>query len=982
MKTSYKFILKINPNYLNKINESELNDEILLYALENGYDFAKDYNDKFCKFDIYVNWNLKNKKDFINDYIISKHFSFDKISEDNKIIIEEILKNKPSLLIKCIEKDIRFIDYLSSYFIGDDLDFNNLVWIIKNNNISYSMLNEEFLIDNYKLGIEFLKIDFSNIVNFKKYNSNYIQYTNEIFECFSEDLKNNIKYLSEINDLEISSELQEKIVDILKYEGILLNEQTPPFILENEYVVRNLLRYNLSNSKYIVKEVNLTIEDEEYIIEKINENNIIFDNVPLCFRNSPKIVLAILKNNIHIIDNQNFDCSLYLDMIVNFIRTGEYKLNSNTKKEVLEYIGMYFLEQILDIDFNNIKYFENLDVIYLGDSKILYKKLKSNGYEFSELNKIFSNNPYIIKECLDNGILSIDNLDLFNLNSIGMSYEEMLNFEIYIINHAKKNGINNNEIINKWENEILSSNKKDKVFSSNFYVGNIKDNSLLSYPNDVKEIFFENNDIDSINLLIDRVKASNNNIEKIVIDLPDKLYSKEELQSIKDKNLIVFGSEKDLTRISAEEMIKIEDTLDLFVSDIKKSDLSPFERYIAVYNIVKSFKKYKFYNDDHFKDHDYADQSRNVYLIMQNDYIVCVGYAKLLETLLKRVGINSITWDVITNSDLIGHERNYINIVDPKYDINGYYMCDATWDNVQLEMMTNGYVHLHMTTNEARNENEFNKNIGNKQATLNDEMFNDYTDEEMFTYLNEGLYGKKNFKKLISIMKQLDPAFYYKIYDKELNIELAKEINQYFKTKLNKKITEEKDIKAIFEINQFIEGKKYSIEEYTEKWNDFIVKNLYSYDMLIGNYNEDINKNYENLKNIKLSEYFALTNNSTLGSYNLMCLREAYINFSSQFLKPVNETCFGINYDTNSDKFFMTVSIDGELFRSGKIDDVKLKLEELGYKVELIGSFNYNIILSNEYLEKTFFETYNDLETIKNDYLTVYNNVLKQGLSK
>lgn len=127
MKTSYKFILKINPNYLNKINESQLNDEILLHALENGYDFSKDYNDKFCKFDIYVNWNLKNKKDFINDYMCSKHFSFDKISEDNKIIIEEIFKTKPSLLIKCIGKDIKFIDYLSSKFIVDDLDFNNLV---------------------------------------------------------------------------------------------------------------------------------------------------------------------------------------------------------------------------------------------------------------------------------------------------------------------------------------------------------------------------------------------------------------------------------------------------------------------------------------------------------------------------------------------------------------------------------------------------------------------------------------------------------------------------------------------------------------------------------------------------------------------------------------------------------------------------------------------------------------------------------------
>lgn len=979
MKTSYKFILKINPNYINKINESEIDNEILLYALENGYDFSKDYDDKFCKFDIYVNWNLKNKKDFINDYIRSKHFSFDKISEDNKIIIDEIFKTKPSLLIKCIEKDIKFINYLSKDCVFDDVDFNSLVWVLKNNSISYSMLNEDFLIDNYKLGLEFLKLDFSNIVNFKKYISNYKNYVGEILDCFRQNVKNNIKYLNEINDLELDNTFKENIIDVLKEEGILLNSQTPSFIFDNEYVVRNLLLYDLNNSRYIEKEVNLTYEEEGYIINKINEDNINFDEIPGCFKNHPKIVFAILKNNINIIDNKNFDCSLYLDMIVNFIRVGEYRLNFNTKKEVLEYIGKYFLEQVLDLDFNNIKYFENLDVVYLGNQKNLYEVLKNNGYEFSELNKIFKANPYIIKECLNKGVINVERLDLSSVDFSGMLREDIVNFEIYVINLAKENAINNNETINKWENEILSSNKKNKVLSSNFYVGNINDNSLLSYPNDVKEIFFETNDVASINLLIDRVKASNNNIEKIVIDLPDELYSKKELESIKDKNLVVFGSKNDLTRISVEEMIKIDDTLDLFVSDIKKSDLSPFERYIVVYNIVKSFKKYRFYNDDEIKDRDYSDQSRNIYLIMQNDYMVCVGYARLLETLLKRVGINCIPWDVVTNSSSVGHERNYINIVDPKYDIDGYYMCDATWDKIQDKMMENGYDHLHLTTNDTRKEYEFNKSV-NSNATLNDDIFNDYTDEELFNYLKEGTVYKNNFVKLKEIMKKLDPTFYYKIYDKELNIELVKEINKYLKTKLNNEIIKEKDIKAIFEINQFIEGKKYSVEEYTEKWNDFVIDNYYSDDMLIGNYKADVKKYYDSFKDMKLKDYFNLFNDNSLSKYKRKCFNEAVVEFSSQFLKPENNTYFGIGFKNNVVVF--DISIDGDLFRNNKIDDVKFKLEELGYKVEFIGSSNYNIILSNEYLEKTFLEVYTDLEVIKNDYLKVYNDVLNQGLSK
>lgn len=98
------------------------------------------------------------------------------------------------------------------------------------------MLNEDFLMENYRLGLEFLKLDFSNIVNFKKYNSNYKQYTNEILDCFSKDIKNNIKYLSEINDLEINIEFQEKIIDVLKYEGILLNSK-----LHHLFLIMNML---------------------------------------------------------------------------------------------------------------------------------------------------------------------------------------------------------------------------------------------------------------------------------------------------------------------------------------------------------------------------------------------------------------------------------------------------------------------------------------------------------------------------------------------------------------------------------------------------------------------------------------------------------------------------------------------------------------------------------------------------------------------
>lgn len=46
--------------------------------------------------------------------------------------------------------------------------------------------------------------------------------------------------------------------------------------------------------------MNLLNEDVEYIITKINDDSINFNEIPVCFKNNSKIVFAILKNNIGI----------------------------------------------------------------------------------------------------------------------------------------------------------------------------------------------------------------------------------------------------------------------------------------------------------------------------------------------------------------------------------------------------------------------------------------------------------------------------------------------------------------------------------------------------------------------------------------------------------------------------------------------------------------------------------------------------------
>ena len=144
--------------------------------------------------------------------------------------------------------------------------------------------------------------------------------------------------------------------------------------------------------------------------------------------------------------------------------------------------------------------------------------------------------------------------------------------------------------------------------------------------------------------------------------------------------------------------------------------LSPFEKYLYAYNVTKKFKEYK-------ENEDEKEESRNLYQLLDGDYMVCVGYATMLHDLLTKLGISnsfySVTVDTgfdkmpddalvipddieVTNE---GHARLRVNIVDPKYDIDGIYFADPTWDN---EMDTDVYNFAAMTPSEYNGMYRYN----------------------------------------------------------------------------------------------------------------------------------------------------------------------------------------------------------------------------------------------------------------------------------
>ena len=133
-----------------------------------------------------------------------------------------------------------------------------------------------------------------------------------------------------------------------------------------------------------------------------------------------------------------------------------------------------------------------------------------------------------------------------------------------------------------------------------------------------------------------------------------------------------------------EELIKADKKMDAIIDKINKSNLSPLEKYIYIYNFLTR-KKYHF--DDREKSGEdkekYIHLSRDIISVMNSDYIVCQGYAELNAYLCRNVGIECLTNDLfIVDSDgPEAHINNTVLLKDEKYGIDGVFYSDPTWDN-------------------------------------------------------------------------------------------------------------------------------------------------------------------------------------------------------------------------------------------------------------------------------------------------------------
>lgn len=212
---------------------------------------------------------------------------------------------------------------------------------------------------------------------------------------------------------------------------------------------------------------------------------------------------------------------------------------------------------------------------------------------------------------------------------------------------------------------------------------------------------------------------------------------------LKAKNLYVkYQQQSDYTQYY--KLKKMHDKMNGIIELLKASSLSPMEQVMYVYDIAKSF----IYKDNE----DNVGQSRNLCEVLESDYIVCVGYSNFIEYILKQLGIIIESPRFIYDNKERGHQRNLIYLKDDKYDIDGLFFLDATWDRKKTEQddnyLTNYTYFLYSTIKQSKKEH-FESNLLQvlelSKKQIEEIFYSSDTSKRTMTLLNMNIIlNKKN----------------------------------------------------------------------------------------------------------------------------------------------------------------------------------------------------------------------------------------------
>lgn len=597
----------------------------------------------------------------------------------------------------------------------------------------------------------------------------------------------------------------DKKLEFINSKGIFYNPEFQKeiclkYAINNLGYIEGLPTYITFSQEFLKKEITTDIEDFYN-----NPQNYFFDWSKLTEDDYSKILNQIQERNLILPFHLRIDryypifiekLKLYsegkIDLNNYFYELLSTHLSDKTPQEILEFYKKYNIEIT---DYNNYK-------IYSGRI-----------------------NPLVYIECVKKGIIPSLNAEEINSSTLEIDkqiYEalkgvislesiqnnEFLKSNIYfaldLFEQDKEfdfNKVRNLDSINlpeRIKQQMKKENKNKIIISNDFY---IKNNELIVKFEDIESVknaikYIQENGID-INIRITmKYKKPKENI------LTENLEYLKNL--LKDNVRITFeytnGSVDDNSkRFDLKSIIRDELFLKYIVDEIKSKKISPFEMYIAIYDIVKNFKRYTLEPED-----EQPYKSRSLYEYLNNSFFVCVGYSDLYANLCKKLGLECSMIGCKVEGDENGHEINYIKIKDDKYSIDGYYVLDSTNE---------------IDTGHLREEKEFLTYYGKFANTFSkfSSSNKDYYDYDIeISKLNQKGYVIQHIQQIIKIMQNLDPEFYEKIKDLDFskeNDENFEMINDYFDKKIDNEIPKRTFTEAVVNVKRGV-YKNYSESDF------------------------------------------------------------------------------------------------------------------------------------------------------------------------
>ena len=183
---------------------------------------------------------------------------------------------------------------------------------------------------------------------------------------------------------------------------------------------------------------------------------------------------------------------------------------------------------------------------------------------------------------------------------------------------------------------------------------------------------------DDIEKVVSEIKLSlkEGKYNHINLRLENKTYDNIDLLNEFEDILYIKYSDNPMACCHLDEFKMMRSTIDYYKNLIDENDLSPLEIITYAYDLLKSM--------GYQESEENKALSRAIHLIIKSGNIVCVGYSLFLMQLLSEYGIKAYTLDVVDKDNPNRkHTRLMIRVIDEKYDLNGAFAFDPTFDSAK-----------------------------------------------------------------------------------------------------------------------------------------------------------------------------------------------------------------------------------------------------------------------------------------------------------